>query len=985
MQNFFLDHSQDAFGSMSQLLADSFTTKAARKKHENNAVNIQKVKNFTDLLGFKRCQRTYSSATLDRYCALMSDVVHGIPPELLGALLYEELTQQRENLLFPEATTGGALAFVPGSQSGQRGCLLYPGNPGLSCLNFHTVELQHDREGCSRVDVSSSNPFKFQLKSPVRQISTSSLFNESCVAVRADHLCGVWRFREESKPHLLQVVNTKEVATCISSSPHVLGEVLVASESGAANLWTVGKAMQKVREEDDNLYFNAKSSWRWCEFSAHPRVMLYADRTGVELTDIRANPALTHTLFRISNTSGCRRGERLILSQYLGDAHCFHHLITTQYSAYIMDERFPCMPMIKWDHMMQSPPMFCHVVPGSASFSSGLSGDRTTKVLLGSHSSQEVTLLQYSGGGVEACSSCGPPQSLHRPQDCLKHLPVQIPHRLDTATDRLSSPVAGLTCIQQKGGRDTGGKERLCVFQLTEAGDIFYQMLEPDSPDSFGAVTAEDQPLPRRAEPLPPDSKHLVSDTSSDESIVEPTQYPNAKTFVTETPEREQQEQSVLSDSSSLDSESVRRKRSARRMLLQVVVNDPELDEVTQQDAGEEDGDVAESIGDNSGERESGQEKTSSSSHMTPVKLSNSTLVTWKRWLQKVMKKRCETKPHQHSLQHRTVPTEGLLQPSDTEEDAAQEARAQSVRRDLRACMFKRSLLVNREVSASDEPVVPLPNTVNTDAWTDPLSCRLTLSWQGEGEWRRWWEDQLGLNNDKKVEALKRRRRREKEARRRAGLGRLDLSGSFTSSVSYQSELDDFSDSTGWSSAASQGLGSQSEDFSDHPSTPATPVWTDTPQTTPATTPNRVQDEQVEQQIPELDTTLNSTPRRVKEREAEQQTPSTSQNIWTLDSTPSSQRRNKRPAKDFWGALCAPQDQMDSYFLEDESTASPPPAPEASRLRSSQSTFQRTCLVDLSQDASIMSGFHQSRSQSQSSHGQLSQSSQPRKKSRMGF
>lgn len=45
--------------------------------------------------------------------------------------------------------------------------------------------------------------------------------------------------------------------------------------------------MQKVREEDSNLYFNAKSSWRWCEFSAHPRVMLYADRTGVELSDIR--------------------------------------------------------------------------------------------------------------------------------------------------------------------------------------------------------------------------------------------------------------------------------------------------------------------------------------------------------------------------------------------------------------------------------------------------------------------------------------------------------------------------------------------------------------------------------------------------------------------------------------------------------------------------------------------------------------------------
>lgn len=51
--------------------------------------------------------------------------------------------------------------------------------------------------------------------------------------------------------------------------------------------WYCPIRMQKVREEDQNLYFNAKSSWRWCEFSAHPRVMLYADRTGVELTDIR--------------------------------------------------------------------------------------------------------------------------------------------------------------------------------------------------------------------------------------------------------------------------------------------------------------------------------------------------------------------------------------------------------------------------------------------------------------------------------------------------------------------------------------------------------------------------------------------------------------------------------------------------------------------------------------------------------------------------
>lgn len=49
-----------------------------------------------------------------------------------------------------------------------------------------------------------------------------------------------------------------------------------------------------------------------------------------------------------------------------------------------------------------------------------------------------------AGGRAEASLSRGPPRSLHRPQDSLKHLPVQIPHRLVTAKSRLSSPALGM-------------------------------------------------------------------------------------------------------------------------------------------------------------------------------------------------------------------------------------------------------------------------------------------------------------------------------------------------------------------------------------------------------------------------------------------------------------------------------------------------------------------------------------------------------------
>ncbi|KAM9338364.1 TATA box-binding protein-associated factor RNA polymerase I subunit C [Symphorus nematophorus] len=922
MQNFFMDHGQDAFGCMSGLLGENFNFNLSKKGNDATcSVKMGRVAPFLDQLKHKICHKSYSSQRVNVYSALMSDVVQDVPPHLLGGLLYEELTEQRDRLLFSEGATGGALAFVPFSQSGggsQHGCLLYPSNQGLDCLNFHRVELQHHRGGSSCVDASSSDPFTFQLKAPIRQISSTSLFNNCCVAVRSDHLCGVWRFSEKNEPRLLQVVNTKEVATCLSVSPHVLGEVLVASESGGAKLWTVGRGMQKVREEDHNLYFNAKSSWRWCEFSAHPRVMLYADRTGVELTDIRVNPAVSHTLFRISSTSECRSGERLILCRYLGDVHSFHHLITTQYSAYIMDERFPSVPMLKWDHMMQSPPMFCHVLPGSASLDSN-------KVLLGSQFSQEITLLQYSGGRAEACSSRGPPQALLRPRDSLKHLPVQIPHRLDTATNRLSSPAAGLTCIQKK---EAGGEECICILQLTEAGDIFYQILEPEQPDASGPPAAEDERPPQQAAKKLPtlketttsgrktagqieaDSQLVVLDTSSDEDIIGPTQFPTAKRFVAETPEREQRAQNIYSDSPSEDSESGGRGRKCKRLLLQVINNnDPELVEVSGLDAGVTEGKADKNNADETEEPAGVAETISGSSslrHETPVELSDGTLVTWKRWLQKLMQKSHDKNPRQHCLQNFTINTKELLHPSEyAASDWTEEEHVQSLRRDLRACMSKRSLLVRSAVSASLGPpdmVPPIPDPVETEYWTDELSQRLTHSWQGEEAWRAWWEDRLGLNREQKVEALKRKRRREKEAKRASGW-RLELSGSFTSSVCSQSELSDFSESQGWSSAASQG------------------AWSDTEGT-------------------------------------------------------ASQLGG------FWG--CETPRATTPSTLPSET---PAPTPTATPSATPQ---KRGVRVDLSQDDSIWSGFSQSLSQSQSQSSQgrlgLSQASQTKKKkSRMGF
>ncbi|KAF3848735.1 hypothetical protein F7725_015232 [Dissostichus mawsoni] len=976
MQNFFMDHCQDAFGSMSEILNEDLIFKQGTKKISHiDSVYMRKMESLIKKGKLKKRPLSFPSKVLNAYGSMLSDVLPAVPPALLGSLLFEELKEQRERMLFSEAATGGALAFVPFSQrssDSQSGCLLYPGNQGLDCLNFQRVELQQHRGTPPCLNTSSSDLLSFQLKAPIRQISTASLIDNCCVAVRSDHLCGVWRFSEGNKPQLMDV---------------------------------------RVREEEENLYFNAKSSWRWCEFSAHPRVMVYADRTGVELTDIRMSPVSNHTLFRISNTPECRSGERLILFR----KYIFFSVLSLtlpvslcQHSAYIMDERFPCVPMLKWDHMMQSPPMFCHTFPGSAS-------SRTAKALL-------------------------------RPRDSLRHLPVQLPHRLELATSRLSSPAAGLTCIQKRGGGgEAGGEECICILQLTEAGDIFYQILEHEQ--SHTPPPALEKNIISEINPAqqPPQSLRLISETSSDEDIIGPTQ---TQSFVAETQEEERPEMDIYASSN--ESLSQRKPRYMKNLQLQVIVNDNDNEDqvsgldsglndetVSGLDTGLNDETVSEEKADIPEEPSSVEEKTSSSQ-----KLSDGVLVTWKQWLQKVMQKSHKNKPRPQRRQPFKITTEELIYLSSDDEarkeDSAEKELVENVRRDLRACMTNRSLLVHSAVSASlgDQEVVEVPNAVNTDGWGDPMSERLTVSWQGEGAWKAWWAENLGLNREKKVEALRRKRRREKEVRR-ASSQRSVLSSSFGSSLSYQSDLSDFSDLSGWSSSASLGAWSDSEGGLSQaegsvgsgipraatPSssqtdtvvptlqpgnqTPTSQPGNQTPIRNQTTTPQRGNQTPTSQQGNQTPTSQrgnqtptsqqgNQTPtsQRGNQTPTSQrgnQTPTSQRGNQTpsrtnappntpkpLDSTPATVRRSK-PQEDYLSALFAPQDdpsQHGGYFLEEESPVLHAPPPVASS--SSQSASLR----------SVRTGFSQSLTPSQSSQGRPGLSQAPlakKKKPRMGF
>ncbi|CAH2297410.1 Hypothetical predicted protein [Pelobates cultripes] len=778
LHQFTWDHSDTAFHAMGRLLEPHcyFGDKCIRKDRASR-LRMTSLLQSLRTIPHQDCPFSYSKSHLRSLSFRTCDWLQDFPPRMMARVVHEAMLEDWHQLRFKESITGGSLSWIPYSD-GWKGCLIYPRGSAMNQLHFQPVIL--DRSVVQQVKIYK-DPVVYDLAAQVLQVSTGrpSFSEEVFVGVRSSYHLASWSFCPQSSPRPLQVINTQNPSTCINVSPHLPGELCVCTESGALYLWSVETGLQKVRQDKDNLFFRDDSKWRWSDFTNHPRVLTYADRTGVQATDIRVGGSQGLDLFHIGKEASCRRGERVNLSRCLRETNPAHCLITTQFSVYIMDERFPLVPVLKWAHMLDSPPIFASIISSETG--------RSNKVLVSSSCEQQSILLQYTGGATSTCQLLQPALVLPQLAGSLMHLPPLLPLQQDLVTQRLASSIAGLAAVGTK-----GDQESVTVFHLTEAGDLFVQRLlyVGQGPETWQGPgheqTSEDYSnnVPRTPE------ADCTSTQYTPHSVSSVQQPPTAQNAVVSVQEEEIDFTSVETCAVITGSEEealslppeTQPPGSIHTPLTYYEVGINHHHENAEFDLeSEETRTVEEPIN-----IDCIPKTAPIPTFQTKPCLSSESCLRYKHWfsnlLQDYSSGKAERQQRPKFYINQLIRTLAVIDPAQD---------LDNLRGKLRESMRQRTL-VQIKTQKEHSPL----ESVCPQRWKDSLSQRLTAAWEGKLE--LWWNDYLGLNQNSKIQSLRERRRMQKLRRAHS---RSTLSSSFTSSLSFESEHSDMDTNSPWSNS----------------------------------------------------------------------------------------------------------------------------------------------------------------------------------------
>ncbi|XP_005090000.1 uncharacterized protein LOC101861922 [Aplysia californica] len=435
-------------------------------------------KKFQEIWGHKMqiCQRLLKKmvalnqgqgsgeVTDPKYASLCSQLRNNLSSPMKTFLRKHSSVQQayNENCLqgFNSDFHGGLLSHVTTDNPSQH-ILVHAGGGE----HFRDIYMTKVTPGEHRSLYRSEVLKKTTCVDPVFQISTASKHN-SFICVRSRHKCVLIGTDTEDPLEEKAVLDLEdEILSCVDPSPYVDNEIVMSNSTGTVYLWDIkaGKKKLLVKQSKSDL----QDRWTWCYFAGHPRQVVVADNKSVEMYDHRTKFLKGTEIFGLS-PKFVRSTESVRSACNVGFPN---HCVVTDNAVFLMDQRFPAVPVLSWNHeLMMASPQYVKVFP-SSSLAGGptdrCSGDKL--LLVGAQQPAEVMCYPISVKSSSAPTASFLPFRVSRPGEFAQRPEVLSQSDADVVGKRFDASLAGVTALPAL------SCQGFTVYQMDSYGEIFYK------------------------------------------------------------------------------------------------------------------------------------------------------------------------------------------------------------------------------------------------------------------------------------------------------------------------------------------------------------------------------------------------------------------------------------------------------------------------------------------------------------------------------
>ncbi|CAD5122947.1 DgyrCDS11342 [Dimorphilus gyrociliatus] len=213
------------------------------------------------------------------------------------------------------------------------------------------------------------------------------------------------------------------------------------------------------KQSFENLNGVEADEWFSSYYSAHPKILVRADKTNLSLFDTRDSDC--STLFKANHRTLLKNDEFRVVKNL--KSNTFFHMIGTNNQIICVDERYTKEPVLTLHHLFKEPPMY---------LSSSLTLKDGSDILLAANQSL-CDVFAYQLDCRHGLRVIDTPWRICKPVDFLNLSSIfELNSSVNFVKERLNLSLAGADCVALP-------NSGFSAFQLPCSGDLFYQTYHP--------------------------------------------------------------------------------------------------------------------------------------------------------------------------------------------------------------------------------------------------------------------------------------------------------------------------------------------------------------------------------------------------------------------------------------------------------------------------------------------------------------------------